>query len=96
MPPPSTWSKADGPASGYRLRSGHGGIFRRRLPLAPGAGMRDDWETPPLTHRQPPRDYVPTGKRAPRAPLTCEQIILLALLCLIAGGGCMLIWLGIR
>jgi hypothetical protein len=57
--------------------------------------MRHDRELPPLTHRQPPRDYVPTARPA-RAPLTGEQKLVLGLLICITVAGCALIWIGVR
>lgn len=57
--------------------------------------MTSDRELPPLTHRQPPRDYVPTA-RPPRTPLSREQKLVLGLLVCIALTGCALIWIGVR
>lgn len=57
--------------------------------------MKSDRGLPPLTHRLPPRDYVPTA-RPPRTPLTREQKLVLGLLVCIALTGCTLIWIGVR
>lgn len=57
--------------------------------------MRHDRELPPLTHRQPPRDYVPTARSA-RSPLSPQQKLVFGLLICIALMGCALIWIGVR
>lgn len=57
--------------------------------------MKSDRELPPLTHRQPPRDYVPTARPA-RTPLSREQKLVFGLLVCIALTGCALIWIGVR
>lgn len=58
--------------------------------------MSERRDHPPVTHRQPPRDYVESGPRRPSHALTREQKLLFGLLLAIALTGMALILLGVR